>query len=148
VYIVKIEPRSSIRMYSYIGKHIPLYCTAVGKTFLSYSLKLYFTEWWLKEKETILPLTEHTITDQFTLRQVLDSVHKNGYAVDDEENELGIFCVAAPIFDYTWDVPYAISVSSPKFRTEHRNADEFLKQIQETATAITLQIGGLIPSKS
>lgn len=147
VYIDKIEPQSTIRMYSYIGKHVPLYCTAVGKVFLALSRRLSFKEWWESEKQTILPLTEHTITTIEGLQEVLNAVRQNGYAVDDEENEIGIYCIAAPIYDHTGDALYAISLSSPKFRIVDRNPSETLIQVQKTAEAITQEIGGIFPNK-
>lgn len=142
VYIDKLESKAPIRMYSYIGKHIPLYCTAVGKVFLAYSNLLNFDSWYEEEKMSLVKLTTKTITERADLKKVVQEVKERGYAIDDEENEYNIFCVSAPIIDHLQNVRYAISVSSPKFRTEDRDLDQFIESIRETAKAISVEIGG------
>ncbi len=142
VYIDKLESTESIRMYSYIGKNIPLYCTAVGKIFLAFSDQLDFDEWYQAEKEKIVPLTERTIVTYEGLKDVVNTVREQGYAVDDEENEFNTFCVSAPIFDHLKRVRYAISVSAPKFRVLDKDFETYVQLVQDTAAKISKEIGG------
>jgi DNA-binding IclR family transcriptional regulator len=142
VYIDKLESTESIRMYSYVGKHIPLYCTAVGKIFLAHSDQLDFDAYYETEKASILPLTEKTIVTPEGLKEEINLVRDQGYAVDDEENEPNTFCVSAPIYDHLGKVRYAISVSAPKFRVVDKDFEAYVAMVKETANLISREIGG------
>lgn len=141
VYIDKIESQNSIRMYSYIGKHIPLYSTAVGKVFLAHSKSLDFDHWYAAEKDTLRPLTPNTIISEDSLRAAVNEAKKQNFAVDDEENEFNVYCISVPIFNHLHDAKYAISVSSPKFRISGRDLDAFIQLIKNTAAEISKQLG-------
>lgn len=114
VYVLKIESKFTIRMYSRVGRHLPLHCTALGKCLLA----------WTEPEEQVsaldsLPLVAFapkTIASRTGLEAELERVRLDGYALDDEEHEEGIHCIGAPIFDNTGAVVAAISVSWPEFR--------------------------------
>ena len=111
VYVLKEESSYTLRMYSRIGKVIPLYCTAIGKIFLSEmsddELRGYL------ERNTLKPYTAKSIRSEEALREELERVKKRGYSVDDEEHEEQVMCIACPIRDYENQVVAAISVSWP-----------------------------------
>jgi IclR family acetate operon transcriptional repressor len=76
------------------------------------------------------------------LREHLKTVRKQGYAVDDEENEKGIRCVAAPIFNETGKTVAAISITGPAFRVTKKIIQETLKkEAMETAFKISERLG-------
>jgi len=143
LYILKIESRYTLRMYSRVGKHIPLYCTAIGKILLSY----------MEEKEQIkivretklVPFTPHTIQKKDALLAELQEIREKGYAQDREEHEEGISCIAAPIYDSTGAVVAAISVSWPVFRFTSSQSETYIHEIKTAADEIS-RILGFLPT--
>ena len=72
-------------------------------------------------------------------------MRKQGYAIDDEENEKGIRCVAAPIFIEMGKVVSAISISGPAFRVTKKVVQEILKkEVMETALKISQRLGWFV----
>jgi DNA-binding IclR family transcriptional regulator len=94
-------------------------------------------------KEKGLPKrTENTMTDPIQLKDHLKAVRTQGYAIDDEENERGIRCVAAPIYNEMAKVVAAISISAPAFRVTKKVIQESLKkEVMETAFKISHRLG-------
>jgi len=139
LYLAKEESSQTIRMISYVGKRAPLHCTALGKVLLAY-LSAEERKEILGEK--VLPrLTENTITDKKELEKELSKVREQGFALDREENEKDIRCVAAPIRNYQGEVIAAISISSPIFRID-KNAQSDLKEaLLETSKEISKRLG-------
>ena len=95
VYIDVLESSHEFRLVSTIGQRRPLYSTALGKTLAAFLRD--------EERETVLSslnfqsFTPHTLTNLAQLREELEGVRRQGYAVDNEESVLGARCVAAPV---------------------------------------------------
>lgn len=113
-YIDKVESSHTIRMYSSIGKGGPLYCTGVGKALLAFSSEKYINDFIKNTK--LKRFTSNTITNKEKLKDHLNEIQNQGYAVDNMEHEENIRCVATPIFDYERQVIAAISISGPSHR--------------------------------
>lgn len=94
VYIYKTE-NGPMRMSSRVGLRSPLYCTGVGKAILATLPSEEVAEIWSHSQ--LKKLTVRTVTELPQLQAQLAEVRANGYAVDDEENELGVRCVAVAI---------------------------------------------------
>ena len=139
LYLAKEESSQTIRMISYVGKRAPLYCTALGKVLLTY----------IPEEERkkilggkVLPhLTENTITDKRELEKELSKIREQCFALDREENEKDIYCVAAPIRNYQGKVIAAISISSPIFRIGKNTQNSLRKALLETSKKISKRLG-------
>ena len=102
VYIHKIDGgNSAIRMFSRIGMRLPLYCTGVGKAILATWPRSEARAVW--EASDVYAWTENTITDEEAFFREIDKVRQLGYALDNEENEVGVRCIAAAIPDYLTD---------------------------------------------
>lgn len=115
VYIDKVEAsRNSVRLVSQVGKSIPLYCSGVGKALLAEMPDEKILSIW--QQSDIRKLTEYTVTDFEQFQSLISDVRKNGYALDNEENELGVRCIAAALKSFNGKASYAISVSAPKDR--------------------------------
>lgn len=143
LYVDKVEPDeypSGLAMVSKVGTRIPAHACAVGKVLLS-QLTQDRLDQLIKDKG--LPKrTDKTITDPARLKEHLFSVRNQGYAVDDEENERGIRCVAAPVRDEEGRVIAAISVSGPTIRlTKKTIQDTFRHEAMATALKISQQLG-------
>lgn len=143
LYIDKVESGGQppgLRMVSMLGSRMPAHCTAVGKVLLS-ALPEEELEKLVGDKG-LTKQTEKTITDFGKLKTHLQRVRTNGYAFDQEENEVGIRCVAAPIRDQLGEVIAAISISVPVSRIKaHVLRKELKNQIVETALRISRKIG-------
>lgn len=131
VYIDKVESyTNSVRLVSKVGKSIPLYCSGVGKALLA-EMDLDDTrEIW--DNSDIQELTPHTITDFSEMQKHLKQVHTQGYAIDDEENELGVRCIAACIKDYKGKPKYAFSISAPVNRMSDERIAELARDVLDT----------------
>ncbi|ART70754.1 hypothetical protein BTO20_21410 [Mycobacterium dioxanotrophicus] len=136
-YVDKVTGKSPIQMASRIGDTGTAYSTASGKAMLAY----------LDEDEVrrVIALgmpakTPATITDAQQLRDHLAIVRKQGYAYDDLENEDGIRCVAAPVFNHTGAVAAAVSVSGPAEAVWNKR-EAYTDLVVDGARRISAQLG-------
>ena len=135
VYIDKVESyNNSVRMVSQVGKSIPLYCSGVGKAMLAEMKPESVKQIW--DTSEIYKFTNHTITNYSILCERLEEVRKNGYALDDEENELGVRCIATSIKDHTGKARYAFSISAPSSRMNDKTIKNLAKKVLETRRQI------------
>lgn len=139
VYIDKVESHNTIRMHSNIGKRSPAYCTSVGKSILAHLPEEKVKEIW--DNSDIRRLTEYTITDFEEFQKELGKTKENNYAIDDEENELGVRCVGAPIFDYKGDPVAAISISGPTIRVTKDKVEEISESVIKYSKMISRELG-------
>jgi len=141
IYIEKAESPASLRMFYRIGKQAPAHATGVGKVLLAALSSEEVIE--IIEKRGLCKLTENTIASLEKLQEELEKIHKNGFAIDNEECEIGAKCIAAPIKDYTKQVVAAVSISGPSVRLSEGRLNEFIKLAKETAYKISQKIGYL-----
>lgn len=139
VYIDKVEANNTISMASRIGKRNPMYCTATGKAILAFLQEDEILKVWNNSK--IVKLTENTITDFILFKKELQTIKQNGYAIDDEENEIGVRCIGAPLFNIKGDVAGAISISGPINRITEDKIDFISKEVIKYANLISKEIG-------
>ena len=115
-----------------VGSIRPSYCAASGKCLLAFSPE--YVQRFVGCK--LQKFTEYTITDWDELLRELEKVRQQGYAVEREEVELGMTCVAAPIFSGS-KVMAAISVSSPVTHMTEEVQNEIITYVKKTAADIT-----------
>ena len=138
VYIEKVESSHAVRMYSRVGDTMPAYSTGVGKAVLAFLDDA--------ELERHLPATlerraANTITDRDALREHLRRTRERGYSLDDVENEEGIRCTGAPVFDHTGRVQGAISVAGPATRMTVERLHELGPQVRAQADLVSARLG-------
>lgn len=121
VYIDKIDIERPLTMGSKIGGRSPGYCTGLGKVLLANLPQDKLEKMFMDTK--LYRFTPNTITDYNLLLEHFARIREQGYAIDDEEHELGIRCLAAPIKDYRGEVIAAISVSGPTLRMTREKVD-------------------------
>ena len=143
LYIDKVdssEHRSGLRMVSMLGSRLPAHCSAVGKVLLAHLAEPALAE--VIGKKGLPERTRNTITDFDRLQTHLKKVLAQGYAFDNEENEIGIRCVAAPIRNESGKVIAAVSISVPALRIAKTTLQTTLKdQVVETAANISRKLG-------
>jgi DNA-binding IclR family transcriptional regulator len=138
VYVEKIESPQTIRMYSRIGRRAPLHCTALGKALLAFLPP--------DEGRRILGrglrrYTGNTLTSTRAVVAALAEIREQGYALDREEFEEGLRCVAAPIRDYTGTVVASAGIAGPAVRITEARLPEFIKAVTGATQAISAQLG-------
>jgi len=143
LYIEKVESnvkQGGLQMVSQVGFRVPVHCSSVGKVLLAHlpedELDGIIQQMGLPKR------TKNTITDPENLKAHLKMVRSQGFAIDDEENEEGIRCVGAPIFNQQDQVIAAISISGPTIRITKKLLQNSLKrEIIKTASAISRELG-------
>ncbi|HOD05144.1 MAG TPA: IclR family transcriptional regulator [Anaerolineaceae bacterium] len=125
MYIDQVESPVTLRVNAQVGTMNPLHCTALGKVLLAYGD--------LDLPSDLPAFTTNTITDPDTLHRHLEEIRRLGFAVDDEEFDLGVRCIAVPVFDFRGKAVGAIGISGPATRMTVERMPEL--------TAIVLEIG-------
>ena len=140
VYIDKVESTvSSIRMVSRVGSRIPLYCSGVGKAIMATLPDEEVKKIW--NESIIEKKTDKTITDFSQMQEVLEEVRQNGYALDDEENEKGVRCIAACLHGYQKEVKYAFSISGPTSRMTRERVKELAVDVKKVQEELSRELG-------
>jgi DNA-binding IclR family transcriptional regulator len=139
VYLDVVETHLTVRVVSRVGSRLPAYATAAGKVHLAFMSE--------EELDNLLPedlkaYTEYTITDRKKLKENLKQVAEQGYALDNEELDLGVRCVAAPIRDYTRRIIGSLSISGPSIRfTDERIEKELMPLVVKAADELSSRLG-------
>lgn len=139
IYLDKVESTATIRMYSHVGKRVPAHSTSLGKAILAH-LPEKKVKSILKEKG-MEAKTKNTITDLDEFLAHLEKVRKQGYSVDDEEQEEDIRCIAAPIFNHRGKIVAAFSISAPKSRMEQERMDRLSELVVEYSEKMSRSLG-------
>jgi DNA-binding IclR family transcriptional regulator len=135
MYLAKVQPaRSRYQMSSVIGGRNPAYCTGVGKSLLAYRLKSReAVDAYVEELGTsMLQHTGHTLTSTDALHREFEQIREDGYAIDREEHESGINCLAIPLFLTSRMVPDgAVSVTAVAQRFPLRKLEASVDQARK-----------------
>jgi len=122
------------------GAILPAYCTSLGKALLAFAAERDVEAWAATQK--FPAMTPRTITTAKRLLKELRLVRERGYALDDEEREKGVSCVAAPVRNHTGDVVAAISVAGPTQRMPKPLVDsDVASAVVAAANAISIDLG-------
>jgi DNA-binding IclR family transcriptional regulator len=141
VYQAKVSPsRGTLQMSSVVGGSNPAYRTGIGKALLMHELPdLPAVREYVDTHGPLQARTRHTITSAQKLHRVLQAGRRDGYTLDRQENELGIVCVAFPIFlDSPARPTGAISISAVAGRT---SIDELVERLPELRKIVTEELG-------
>lgn len=146
-YVDKVESPQGLTISSHIGSYNPAYATALGKMLLAYlpedvqaqSIRT------IMSKQGLRAFTKNTLVDQQTLVNELKHIKAKGYAIDREEFELGLICVAVPIFNQNNLVVAGLSASGPASRFEETKVADYVAILKQGASAIQQQIGAFTP---
>ncbi len=128
LYIDQVESPATLRVNVQVGQTGPLHCTALGKVLLA------FTD--IPMPETLESYTERTITDPAALERELGEVRRQGYAVDDEEFDLGIRCIAVSVVDFRGRVVGSMGISGPATRMTPQRLPELAAIAVEVGKAL------------
>jgi DNA-binding IclR family transcriptional regulator len=140
VYVDQVEGSRSVRMFTVVGTAALAHTTASGKAIMAYGPPDVVTALYAG-REPLERLTPRTLVTLEALEDDFARIRRRGYAVDNEEHEEGVGCVAAPLFDHTGQPCAAISVSGPSARLLHADTAELAGLLIEHAAQISGALG-------
>jgi DNA-binding IclR family transcriptional regulator len=139
VTVALIDGLYSVRMHSWVGKTSPAHWTAMGKILLAGLADSTFDMLYTSEK---LPVaTPHSLTTKSELKAQLVMIHRHGFALDNEELEIGLRCVAAPIFDRDGRVSASLTIAGSSSRMRLSAIDEYVAKVKSAANKISAALG-------
>ncbi|PJC87083.1 DNA-binding transcriptional regulator KdgR [Vibrio sp. HA2012] len=139
IYIHKIDSKYNLRMQSRIGRRNPLYSTAIGKVLLAG-----------REEDEVRNIladveftksTERTHADIDSLLSEFPQVRTQGYGEDNEEQEVGLRCLAVPVYDRFNRVVAGLSISLPTIRFTEENKKTHIAELHAAAARISSKLG-------
>lgn len=139
VYIDKVEGSKAAIRYSRIGRRVSLHSSAVGKVLAAFMPEAELQN--LLKGYDYSIRTQHTITNEAAFLEELRSVREAGVAYDREENEPGVRCAAAPVYDHAGNVAAAISISTMTSTVDDEELTEFVAKLRDTAERVSRGLG-------
>jgi IclR family acetate operon transcriptional repressor len=138
LFVSQVETHAPIRAFFPPGTVSPLHASGIGKILLA-----AFTQDRLEKFATqgLEKFTEHTNADLASLSADLEIIRTRGYSVDDQERNLGMRCIAAPIHNAYGEVVAGISVSGPTSRVSSDQVEEFATAVKSAAAAVSAALG-------
>lgn len=134
----KVESTHPLRYHLGIGTQVPLHCTASGKVLLAHAADDVRSA---VLSQALGAVTSHTITGRASLDEELRRIVERGYAVDDQEFQDGLYCVAMPVRDYSGQVVYALAISGPAQRFQEKSVPALLKLLKSTVRSMEAALG-------
>jgi IclR family acetate operon transcriptional repressor len=132
-----------MRMAVKIGSVGPLHASAVGKSMLAF--KPHEEAKPIIDALSFPQLTPKSLPDRKAYESELENVRKNGFALDDEEQSLGLRCIAAPVFNEFSEPVCALSISGPTVRVSQARTASLALLVQAAADRVTEKLGGKKP---
>ncbi|AUH33969.1 HTH-type transcriptional regulator BhcR [Paracoccus tegillarcae] len=145
LFLSQVETHASIRAFFPPGTISPMHCSGIGKALLAHMDKDRLDRW--LTDAALSAYTSHTITDGPALLRDLASARASGFAVDNEERNAGMRCIAAPVFDMNGEAIAGISVSGPTSRVSRDQIDQLCRPVIAAAAELTTAIGGIAASE-
>lgn len=139
IYLDKLEPARSVRMFSRVGASIPVHCTAVGKAILAHYPPEKVEE--VLKKTRFERYTAKTLTSREALLKEVERARRRGYAVDDEEREEGVRCIAVAILDAQAQPIAAVSLSGPSFRVTAQKLPTIANRLMACVRGVSVDMG-------
>ncbi|MBS4205450.1 IclR family transcriptional regulator [Lederbergia citrea] len=139
VYIEKVNGPTFVQFDTKVGQSMHIHSSAVGKVLAAYLDEETVDE--ILENNPMVRATENTITSPELFKQFLANVRETGYAVEDEEGEIGVRCLGAPIFNDNGKVIAALSVTGVRNDLHSIHFQEIGNVLKEECSQISEQIG-------
>lgn len=139
VYIDKVEGERAVIRYSRIGKRVPFHSSAAGKVLIAFLSDAELNR--LLQNYEFERRTERTITDKAALLEELKRVRERGYAIDDQENEIGVRCYAVPLRNHTGEVIAAVSISMLASLVSDEEISDYIQKLHEVSVSISQRLG-------
>jgi DNA-binding IclR family transcriptional regulator len=145
VYVEKVEPEGFIRMDTWVGRRMRVHATSVGKAIVAYIPQQELEQ--IIRKVGMERRTPKTITTMPRLLKELEKVRAQGYGVDDEENNLGARCLAAPILDERGKIVASLGLSGTTQQVSPQTMPRILEALKDAARHISMGMGYRVPHR-
>jgi len=132
-FLDKVEGPHDLQINTQIGSKKQLYCTGLGKIMLAYGEPNYKE---VIQNLSLEAITGNTIINKAKLLLEIDNIKKEGFALDMEENEVGLICVAVPVFNRNGQFIAAISNSGPTARFNEAKIQNYTDVLKDTANQL------------
>lgn len=139
VYIDKVESSAATILYSKIGRRVPIHSSGVGKALVAFKTDEELEK--ILEGYNYIQQTPNTITDTETFLKEIEIIRKKGHAIDNQENEPGVYCVAIPVRSYTGQVVAAISMSTTATQIKEEELNKNIELLKATANELSKKLG-------
>lgn len=139
LYLDKIEAPTSVRTSAELGSRADMYCSGLGKSILATYSAERVAE--IFNETNVVTYTDYTLTTLPALMEDLKKTRERGYAVDNREANINVYCMAAPIRDHSGHVIAAISVATLYDDEIEKHTDEYGRIIASYAREISHKIG-------
>lgn len=140
LFLSQVETHANIRAFFPPGTLSPMHASGIGKALLAEMDEERLIR--SLSTQNLEAFTDHTVTNLDQLREDLAHIRTRGYSVDDEEKNLGMRCIAAPIFDVHGEAIAGVSISGPASRVGTDDIKRLSAPVVAAAQALTLAIGG------
>jgi DNA-binding IclR family transcriptional regulator len=138
MYLHNLESGRAIGIRAYIGDLKPAACTAEGRVLLAYSPPAVVAE---VIAEGLVDRTPKTIVEVDAFKRALEEVRASGFAIDDEESEVGLRCVASPVRDISGKVIAAVGLAGPTQRLTKKDLRSMAPDVVATGEAVSVRLG-------
>jgi len=145
LFVSQVETQATIRAFFPPGTLSPMHASGIGKALLAQK-----DDAWVRRLAAEGPLeafTPHTLTDMAALQSDLAQARARGYAIDAEEKNIGMRCIAAPVFDIHGEAVAGISVSGPTSRIAPDGIAPLGAAVAAAAQALSRSMGGTLPDQ-
>jgi DNA-binding IclR family transcriptional regulator len=139
IYIDKIEPARAVRMITRVGSSNSVHCTSVGKAILAFLPEDRVND--IIKRTKFERHTHRTIATPEALRAEIEKTRRRGYAIDDEELEEGLRCIAVPLLDTQRQPVGAVSISGPSFRVTAQKLPTIANHLLQCVRGISADMG-------
>jgi len=137
--VMVVEGSQSVRVLQHVGAMRPAHLTALGKVLLA-AMDEAALEEWLRE-HPLEVRTPNSIGTPQRLRVELAEIRQSGYAVDEQEYELGLTCIAAPVRDASGSTIAGVAISAPSSRVTYHRLPELVGTVQRAADRLSAALG-------
>jgi DNA-binding IclR family transcriptional regulator len=145
VYIEKVEPPGFIRMDTWVGRRMRVHATSVGKALAAFIPQERLEK--IVSQRAMEKRTPKTITTLPRLLKELEKVRTQGYAVDDEENNLGARCVGAPVFNQQGAIEASVGLSGTIGQVNAQTMPRIVEALKDAARHVSMQLGYRAPHR-
>lgn len=145
LFVSQVETHASIRAFFPPGSLAPLHASGIGKALMAEMPQERLEK--IVADGNLESFTRNTLTDADCLVANLLATRERGHAIDDEENNLGMRCIAAPVFDVHGEAVAGISVSGPTSRMGADKTSSLAEAVMQAAADLTAAIGGSQPTR-
>jgi DNA-binding IclR family transcriptional regulator len=139
VYIEKVEPQGFIKMDTWVGRRMRVHATSVGKALVAHIPPERLEK--MVRQQGMEKRTAKTITTLPRLLKELEKVRQQGYAVDDEENNMGARCLGAPVFNQQGGIEASVGLSGTINQVNAQTMPRIVESLKDAARHVSMQLG-------